>query len=125
MRTASKRINIVDVLKPTDDVLGKNSTESYRMAYITDFYFTAEVIDAPKAVIEPPIKVPPKKEQIEASGDDETTNDSHATAAGQADSEPQAPISDISESVKWVLDKNFQKELIRLGISEDPVEWSV
>lgn len=79
--------------------------------------------DAPKAVIEPPIKEPPTIEHIEASGDDEITNDSHATAAGQTDSETQAPASDVSESVKWVLDTNFQKELIRLGISDDPVEW--
>lgn len=69
-------------------------------------------------------KEAPPIEHIDASGDD-TTNDSHATASGQVVSETYAPVHDKSESVKWVIDSNFRKELIRLGISEDPVEWLV
>lgn len=67
---------------------------------------------------EPPTTV----EHLEASSD-ETTNDSHPPATGQTVSETQHTVHDKSESVKWVIDNNFRKELIRLGISEDPVEW--
>lgn len=66
-------------------------------------------------------KESPPVENLEVSSDD-TTNDSHATAS-QPVSEAFAPVQDKSESVKWVIDNNFRKELIRLGISEDPVEW--
>lgn len=65
---------------------------------------------------------PPPSEHVEESGD-ETTNDSNATQTIQTASESSAPTNDKSESVKWVIDNNFRKELIRLGISEDPAEW--
>lgn len=88
------------------------------MVDMTDSNFTAEVDDVPKAV--PENKDPPTIEHVEASCD-ETTNDSHTTATVPVDS--NASVHDKSESVKWVIDNNFRKELIRLGISEDPVEW--
>ncbi|KAJ6639387.1 DNA-binding protein Ets97D, partial [Pseudolycoriella hygida] len=102
VRTASKRINIVDVLKPTDDVL----------AELSDKFISEN-------------KEPLPKEHLEASGD-ETTNDSNGTATnGQMVSEIISPVDDKSESVKWVIDYNFRKELSRLGVAEDPGVWTV
>ncbi|XP_037049031.1 DNA-binding protein Ets97D-like [Bradysia coprophila] len=110
VRTASKRINIVDVLKPTDDVLAELS----------------EAATAAKPVPENKESPPSRIDNLETSGD-EATNDSQSNTptTAQTVSESSATVPDKSESVKWVIDNNFRKELIRLGFSEDPVEWTV
>lgn len=81
--------------------------------------FTAEVHDEPKVTAEN--KEPLKVEQLAVSSD-ETTSDSHVTV-DPATSESIDQVQEKSDSVKWVIDNNFRKELIRLGISEDPLEW--
>ncbi|XP_037033169.1 DNA-binding protein Ets97D-like [Bradysia coprophila] len=113
VRTASKRINIVDVLKPTDDVLAELSEAATTVKPVP------ENKESPSSRIE----------NLETSGD-EATNDSHTNTSttAQTVTESSATVpdkSDKSESVKWVIDNNFRKELIRLGFSEDPVEWTV
>lgn len=109
VRTASKRINIVDVLKPTDDVLAEVSETA-----------SVKPLAAENKESSPPSTV----ENMETSGD-EATSDSHANTSTTAQSMNDSSAADKSESVKWVIDNNFRKELVRLGFSDDPAEWTV
>lgn len=129
VRTASKRINIVDVLKPTDDVLGSNSVIEpidnpilFCPLFLAEVSETASVkqVAAENKESSPPSTV----ENMETSGD-EATSDSHANTPTTAQSSNDSNAADKSESVKWVIDNNFRKELVRLGFSDDPAEWLV
>lgn len=128
VRTELRRINIVDVLKPTDEALAQLCSTA-----ANDTNKKSPVTAEDDLPSEPPASsvadnkvattIAPKAEMPIAP----IVPDSHldeATLMSDDVSTPP-PVKSVESATKWIIDNNFKRDLVRLRISEDPKEWTV
>lgn len=108
VKVDEKRINIADVVKPTEEVLAEmNAVESDRMA--------DSVMDDPN---DDESDVAIINENDAQSSDSNSTPNTATTATNKMDEETNA------ELINWVVDFKFKREQKLLKIPEDPNQWT-
>lgn len=145
VRTDSRKINIVDVLKPTDEALGlsKSSFSLNWIFFLNRKIFTAELGHLSEEQNHTteirPTETPASKTEAALDEPVPTVDPADLLELPEPSPETNEPI-DISDKVtteliedneinvkkepaKWVIDTNFKKDLARLRISDDPKEW--
>ncbi|XP_075148082.1 DNA-binding protein Ets97D isoform X2 [Haematobia irritans] len=99
-----KRINILDVLKPTEDALAALAAEE---AYKTDASTDDEI----------PIRTSESHDDTEEESKPKKAKLTEVTST-------TIPTLKEKPCLNWVLDNKFRKEQIRLKIPEDPNHWT-
>ncbi|XP_022212605.2 DNA-binding protein Ets97D [Drosophila obscura] len=109
IQTIQKRINIVDVLKPTDDALADQGPEE------TTSTVTAQLS-------------PPDSLSVDGSpSDSPVKTESLKRNRPKDDSEEESvetPVKSLKPVLNWVLDSKFKREQVRLNIPEVASEWT-
>lgn len=153
VRTHTRRINIVDVLKPTDDALAEISQMMGKSPAIeTDETSDTDSPSLPSAA--PAVSMAVIKEMNSVVTDEQNSfgfdncgnvgnkeppsvrDDAtrSVTAVLSMDEEDDDDDSACDESLKpqtqpakpqWIIDTQFRKDQMRLKISDDPREWTV
>jgi GA-binding protein transcription factor alpha len=146
VQTSKRRINIADVLKPTDDVLESYEKEKANEAAKSAVQSITEEVAKEK---ENKIQEPEKPTTPITPSKNTTKGDLEAACAVASlifscpPAEEETPIvnqlepmvedeEDYDENydttnenvVKWVCDVEFKKDQLRMNIPDDPAEWS-
>ncbi|XP_001981625.3 DNA-binding protein Ets97D [Drosophila erecta] len=100
IQTIRKRINIADVLKPTEAALAAMAEE------VAGQLSPPETASQKSSSSESPIKTPIKRKHKEDS------------------EEESVESKDVKPVLNWVLDSKFKREQIRLKIPEAAIEWT-
>ncbi|XP_017052603.1 DNA-binding protein Ets97D [Drosophila ficusphila] len=101
IQTIRKRINIADVLKPTEAALAALAEE------VVAQLSPPETASQKSSSSESPTKTPIKRKHREDS-----------------EEEPQETAKDVKPVLNWVLDSKFKREQARLKIPEAAIEWT-
>lgn len=102
VKVDEKRINIADVVKPTEEVLEEmNAVESDRVADALDDTNDGESVESDVAIL-----------------NESPANSTESTRITSSQEDYNA------ELINWVVDSNFKREQKQLRIPEDPNEWS-
>lgn len=141
VRTEIRRINIVDVLKPTDEALAELSAE--RKNNIDESNKKPAVVDG---ILPESTGTSNDSTNVnEPLPADSITNDTHVPDTDLDKTLMPENVSEIPEpqqqstpaltpivsktadepATKWIIDTNFKRDLDRLRISEDPKEWTI
>lgn len=143
VRTETQRINIVDVLKPTDEALAQlsaernniNDDDSNKQSTGADEILSESAGTSKDSANdnEPTSSVDSIADESNIDNDldlDETLMPQNVSQPPSKLEHQQSPIVNNSKpvdepSTKWIIDTNFKKDLARLRISEDPKEWTI
>lgn len=133
VRTETRRINIVDVLKPTDEALAQlcgdsASDDASKKSPVTDDDLPLEQpapIGATSDTATPSTGIVLKSEMAIAVSVPDSDLDETTMMSDGVPTPPLPPIKTDEPATKWIIDNNFKKDLARLRISEDPKEWTV
>ncbi|SPP81113.1 DNA-binding protein Ets97D [Drosophila guanche] len=108
IQTIQKRINIVDVLKPTDDALADQGPE--------------ETTSTSAAQLSPPDSL----SVDDSPSDSPVKTESFKRKRPKDDSEEESlePANSVKPILNWVLDSKFKREQARLNIPEVASEWT-
>lgn len=99
---ASQRINIADVVKPTEEVLNENKSYQSNDEFDTDAAILNEGTN---------------------SNDSSITIDSNNAASASTSNEDEQESNKNQEYVNWVVDRDFLIEKRKYGIPDDPSKW--
>lgn len=105
----AQMINIVDILKPTDDVLASSSSSSSNNSNSSSGSRKKLAVDQQLAAAGSA-----SKRAHDNSNSTSTVNGSKSTAA--------APVA--SKNKNWAIDNAFKREQLRLKIPDNPVAWT-
>lgn len=106
VKVDEKRINIADVVKPTEEVLAEmNAVDADRVADVLDDTNDAESTESDVAIV-----------------NDSATNSNDSTPRPVTGN--TRPSNDNAELINWVVDFKFKREQKQLKIPEDPNEWT-
>ncbi|XP_026846568.1 DNA-binding protein Ets97D [Drosophila persimilis] len=108
IQTIQKRINIVDVLKPTDDALADQGPE--------------ETISPVTAQLSPPDSLSVKSSPTVSPVKTESLK--RKRVKEESEEEPVEPVKSVKPVLNWVLDSKFKREQTRLNIPEVASEWT-
>ncbi|XP_001357956.3 DNA-binding protein Ets97D [Drosophila pseudoobscura] len=108
IQTIQKRINIVDVLKPTDDALADQGPE--------------ETIAPVTAQLSPPDSLSVKSSPTLSPVKTESLK--RKRVKEESEEEPVEPVKSVKPVLNWVLDSKFKREQTRLNIPEVASEWT-
>lgn len=116
VKVADKRINIADVVKPTEEVLAEmNAVESTTRISVTESTIDdtndGETMDPDIAIVN----------ETGTNSNDSVTNGSAAGTTTQPTADDE---EDNAELINWVVDFKFKREQKQLKIPEDPNAWS-
>lgn len=118
VKVTEKRINIADVVKPTEEVLAEMSAvDSERMEDTVTDDTTTDGVDSDVAVIND--TATNSNDSIYSGTGMTIQTAATATPTTSADDE-----TDNAELINWVVDFKFKREQKQLKIPEDPREWS-
>lgn len=141
VRTNSRRINIVDVLKPTDDALAEISQMMKKAPRHAE---TDEASDSESHLPDTATEAAAAIEKelntttifVNPNEDNSTENDGQATNMvpvrtqsvemmdeDDDDDSNSGPVE--TAKPQWIIDSQFRKDQTRLKISEDPREWTI
>lgn len=136
VRTNTRRINIVDVLKPTDDALAEISEMMKRSSNEINNERSGSESPQPDAAtvaaaaaIERELAAVPSSDMLEENSMC-TPDDVPVVATppsidiDEDDSSAGAMVPQVAKP-QWIIDTQFKKDQIRLKISDDPREWFV
>lgn len=141
VRTNSRRINIVDVLKPTDDALAEISQMMKKAPHLvetdeasdSESHLPDAATEAAGAAIEKELNTTTMF--VNPNEDSSMENDNQATNMVPArkqsvevmDEDDDDSNSGPAEPAKpqWIIDSQFRKDQTRLKISDDPREWTI
>ncbi|XP_017142808.1 DNA-binding protein Ets97D [Drosophila miranda] len=108
IQTIQKRINIVDVLKPTDEALADQDPEE------TISPVTAQLSPPDSLSVESSPSVSPVK----------TESLKRRRIKEECEDEPVEPVKSVKPVLNWVLDSKFKREQTRLNIPEVASQWT-
>lgn len=140
VRTNSRRINIVDVLKPTDDALAEISQMMKKAPHVVEIDEASDseshlpdVATEAAAAFEKELNTTTmfvNSNEDSSMGND--GQDTHMVSARTQSVEVMDEDDDDSSSgpmepakPQWIIDSQFRKDQTRLKISDDPREWTI
>lgn len=141
VRTNSRRINIVDVLKPTDDALAEISQMMKKAphhvetdeASDSESHLPDAATEAAAAAIEKELNT--TTTFVNPNEDSSMGNDDQATSLVAARSQSVEVMDEDDDDSnsgpvepakpQWIIDSQFRKDQTRLKISDDPREWTI